>query len=239
MGDGDGLWGRSTPLSAHITSHVRQYHLLSLSVRDGSVWPLGTCFLSTDLLISLFLLNFFLSFTFFFPLSFFSSPTFPFFFSLFSYNLSSHNFFFISYISGSTFCARFTVEMQVLRVFCLIGAETMKEWDWYDEREEKKRKCLNFSSEWMRDREIVGFLSFLFFLGVLFRIFVNINLRIRYPVMLYIFDFHSFLFEFCLSFHFVLNLVLTSYLILPSRARYGNYSTESLLDKSAFREEEN
>ncbi len=48
LGDGDGLWGRGTPLPAHITSHVRQYHLLSLSVRDGSGWPLGTCYTLTE-----------------------------------------------------------------------------------------------------------------------------------------------------------------------------------------------
>ncbi len=42
--DGDGLWGWSNPLLAHITSHVRKYHLLSLSVRGGSGWPRGTCY---------------------------------------------------------------------------------------------------------------------------------------------------------------------------------------------------
>ncbi len=41
---GTGRWwwavGAEYPSAAYITSHVWQYHLLSLSVRDGSGWPL-------------------------------------------------------------------------------------------------------------------------------------------------------------------------------------------------------
>ncbi len=47
LGDGDGLWRQSTPLPAHITSHVWQYHLLVLSLWEmvvGDHWAHATPF---------------------------------------------------------------------------------------------------------------------------------------------------------------------------------------------------